>query len=220
MPLEIFQKNWMRSFKICKIKIGASIFFAHRNVFRKNSAEAKSDERLNEKHLRKKSERKIEDDEFRPMREKSENRQIFPGIRKVQKCRQKTHRRTHDSNRGVYDDRFENHGMSLARIEFAACQFERKRTSHRAFEQIREREFNQDNRPNWKRPPENWNAAENIDCFDYAACVHAKRARALNEHRAVQNVQAVKNVGMDGNQNRDECEHHSLKLISRHFFLA
>lgn len=124
MPLEIFQKNWMRSFKICKIKIGASIFFAHRNVFRKNSAEAKSDERLNEKHLREKCERKIEDDEFRPMREKCENRQIFPRIWEVQKCRQKTHRRAHDSDRGVYDDRFENHGMCLARIKFAARQFE------------------------------------------------------------------------------------------------
>ena len=173
---------------------------------------------MNEKHLREKSERKIEDDEFCPMREKCENRQIFPSIREVQKCRQKTHRGAHDSDRGVYDDRFENYGMSLARIEFAARQFERKRTSHRAFEQICEREFNQDNRPNWKRPPENRNAAKNVDCFDYAACVHAKRARALNERRAVQNVQAVKNVGMDGYQNRDECKHHSLKLISRHFF--
>lgn len=124
MPLEIFQKNWTLSFRVFKIEIGASISFAHRNVFRKNSAEAKSDERLNEKHLREKRERKIEDDEFRPMREKSENRQIFPRVWKVQKCRQKTHRRTHDSDRGIYDDRFENHGMSLARIEFAARQFE------------------------------------------------------------------------------------------------
>lgn len=68
----------MHQFKTC-----ASIFFAHRNVFRKNSAEAKSDERLNEKHLREKCERKIEDDEFCPMREKCENRQFFPRIREV-----------------------------------------------------------------------------------------------------------------------------------------
>lgn len=200
--------------------IWRGILFALGNVFRKNSAEAKSDERLDEIHLREKCERKIEDDEFRPMREKCENCQFFPRIRKVQKCRQKTHRRAHDSDRGVYDDRFENHGMISLRVEFAARQFERKRTSHRAFEQIREREFNQDNRPNWKRPPENWNAAESVDGFYDAACAHAERARLCNERRAVQNVKAVKNVGMDGNHNRDECEHHSLKLISWHFFLA
>lgn len=196
------------------------ILFTRRNVFRENSAETKSNERLDEIHLREKRERKIEDDKFRPMREKSENRQFFPCVRKIQKCRQKAHRRTHDADRRVDDDRLENHGMVSLRIEFSARQFERKRTSQRAFEQICEHEFNQHNRPNRKRSSENGDAAERVDRFDDAACAHAERARAGNERRAVQNVKAVKNIGMDGNQNRDEREHHSLKLVSRHFFLA
>ena len=96
-------------------------------------------------------------------------------------------------------------------IKVFAGKFEGKRASVGTFHKIGKTEFNQNYRP------DRHNAAEHVDSADCSyGCKDTGCSHSLSKWISIYNINAVKNISMNGNYNCDECKDHSLKLISRH----
>lgn len=90
--------------------------------------------------------------------------------------------------------------------------------SHKEFQRICTEKFHCDNRPDRKMGTE---------CIDSSHSFHGSQHAAFtgngHEGASVDHIYAVKNISMDGDHDRNECEYTSLKLIFGHtdfsFFL-
>lgn len=89
------------------------------------------------------------------------------------------------------------------RVKDTAGELERTGASHDIFQQIGEKEFNENNGPDWKITAEHIHAALSADCFQYAVC-----AGYGHQDGTVYDIQAVKYIGMYGDYYGEKGKYH------------
>ena len=184
----------------------AHIFlFAH-----KNQLEHGAHEGLNEKQLRKEREGEVIAHKAEPLHERGVNlKAVVVGI--VEKSRNQAHRGHHQADRGTDNRGFKQNGVRASRVKVLRGEAEGERASVHAFHRVGKAEFHEHDRPHGQ------NAAEHVDATDFPhGRKHARRSRNGAERVAVYDIDAVEHIGMDSDDHGDECEDHSLKLISWH----
>lgn len=143
----------------------------------------------------------IEADEPKPICKEGEKVESHVGIRIIQKGGDQAHRGAHQPHRSADDCTLENHGMGRLRVEYLCGKAERARASHDAFQKIGEDKLDENDRPDGEKRAEHEHPSLCVDRL---------------EIQPVDDVKAVKDVGMNGNDHRQKRKDHSLKLISRH----
>lgn len=170
----------------------------------------RADERLNEKQLGEESEREIEAHQLQPICEQCYDVEpLIIGV--VQKRGDEAHGGAHQSHCCADDGGLKQNRMGGYGIKDLAGQFERGGTAHDDFQQVGEAEFCQ-----YHCPDRNHFPAEH----DAALCVDGSEDAGLpghcHEDIAVDDIQAVKDISVNRDHHGEECEYHSLKLISWH----
>ena len=158
-------------------------------------------------------ERQIAAYELEPVAEQGDNVEALKE-RIVDDRGDKAHRGAHDRDRYRDNRSFEDDRMGRFYIEHLGRDLERHRTSDQYLKRIGEGEFDQHDCPDRQHRSEHHDTALFID-----GSQHAARIIETAQHIAVEYINVVKHKGVDGDDNGDEREHHSLKLISRHNFL-
>ena len=102
--------------------------------------------------------------------------------------------------------------MGAAGIEYLAGQLKRAGAAHRQFQRDGQTEFHQHHRPNRRRHTTQGHASHGVD-----SCQNAGRAGQFHEEVPVDDIQAVEHIGVDRDNDGQQGEDRSLKLISRHF---
>ena len=98
--------------------------------------------------------------------------------------------------------------MCLLRVKVFHCQLKGARAPHADFERVGQNKLYRNDHPDGTIAAEHIYAAELFDCTEDAAC-----AGKGHERLAVDHVETVENIGVDGNHDGDECENHFLKFV-------
>ena len=176
----------------------------------KERLENSSHKGLNEEKLGKECEGEIEANEFEPICKKSENIEACAVI-VIKECCDKAHNGAHNCHRRADNCGFEKHGVSCAGVKIHTSELERKGGTQKIFQSVSKHEFNENYRPNRHGCSENGDSTHFVDCGE-----NSSLPRQLHKHTAVNDVKAVKNIGVNGNYHCDKGKNHSLKLILRH----
>lgn len=169
-----------------------------------------SDKRLNEKQLRQHGKREVKANELQPSCEQRDNVKARV-VRIVEKRGDEAHRGTHNSRCRADDRGFEQHGIRFARVENPARQLERNGTAHKHLKRKCKRELHKDDRPDRQKSPEHINAP-----LAFYSAKHAVGVVQRHKRLSVYNVQAVKNVSVNGHNDGQKRERGPFKSILRH----
>ena len=173
-------------------------------------AENEPHERLYKEYLRKESEREVIADEFKPVGKQGED--VETCIIRVIYCGgDKAHAGAHDEHGGTDNDCFKNHRVGLSGVEHSSREPERQRTADGTFQCKSKTKFYNYYCPYWQHIAEHINAALMFYGFKHAAL-----AGKLHKQAAVDDIEAVKHIGVYRYDDGEKGKNYSLKLISWH----
>ena len=123
----------------------------------------------------------------------------------------KAHTGTHDEYGRTDYHRFKDHGVGLSGVEHSPREPERQRTADGTFQRKSKTKFNKYYCPYWQHIAEHINAALVFYGFQHAAL-----AGKLHKQAAVDDIEAVKHIGVNRYDDGEQGKNYSLKLISWH----
>ena len=187
-----------------------SVLLASGNIFAENQLEQGADQGLDKEQLGKESEGEVVAHQLQPVSQQSE--QIETGIvGVVEPCGDKAHGGAHQTHCSADNGTFKQDGVSGTGIKNFTGQLEGAGTAHHALQCVGEDELYNNDYPDGHGGTAQRNAAHCIDSRQNAGSAGEAHKQVTIDH-----IQAVKDIGMDGDDYCEQGENHSLKLIAWH----
>ena len=188
-------------------RLGGVALVALRDVGREDVSDGEADERLDEEHLREVGKGQVAADQAEPSAEEVDKVEPLI-IRIVEGVGEQAHRGAHDADGGGDDGRLEDHRVVSTGVELAAGEAEGQGASHGDGEHEGTDRLDDNHEPYRKVGAEHVNAALAVDGLQDRG-----GAGGLHQGVAFDDIQAVENKRVDGDDNRDQRIHQMLNLI-------